>query len=76
MEVCAAQTLRFRGKFMKQKLQSTPDLLGAGQVKLGPGPHPGVRLPVQVKGTGLLQWSLGRWSRNLAGVLLPWGPGR
>jgi len=62
LEVRAAPTVDFLENFIKQKLKSTPDIVGAGQVKSGLGPHPGVRRPVQVQGEGLLPWSLGRLS--------------
>ena len=50
LEVRAAQTVRFCENFIKQELQSTPNLVWVGYVRSGPGPHPGVRRPVQVQG--------------------------
>ena len=76
LEVRAAQTVRFWENFIKQKLKSAPDIVGAGQVRSGPGPHPGVRRPVQVQGEGLQPWSLGRLGQNLADVLPTWGHGQ
>ena len=43
LEVRAARTRHFWENFLKQKLKSTPDIVGAGQVKSGPAPHQGVR---------------------------------
>ena len=60
LEVRAARTVHFWENFIKQKLKSAPDLVRAGQVRSGLGPHPGVRQLVQVQGDGLLPWSLGR----------------
>ena len=62
LEVRAARTVHFWENFIKQKLKSAPDLVGAGQVRSGLGPHPGVQQLVQVQGDGLLPWSLGRSS--------------
>ena len=53
LEVRAARTVHFWENFIKQKLKSAPDLVGAGQVRSSPGPHPGVRQPVHVQGEGL-----------------------
>ena len=50
LEVRAALSVRFWENFIKQKLKSTPELVGAGQVRSGQGPHPGIRQPVQLKG--------------------------
>jgi len=76
LEVRAARTVHFWENFIKQKLKSAPDIVGAGQVRSGPGPHPGVRRPVQVQGEGLQPWSLGRLGQNLADVLPTWGHGQ
>ena len=62
LEVRAARTMHFWENFIKQKLKSAPDLVGVGQVRSSPGPHPGVRQPVHVQGEGLQPWSLGRLS--------------
>ena len=62
LEIRAAQTVHFWENFIKQKLKSAPDLVRAGQVKSGLGPHPGVQQLVQVQGEGLQPWSLGRLS--------------
>ena len=51
LEVRAAPTLHFWENFIKQKLQSAPDIEGTrltGHVRSGPGPHPGVWRPVHV----------------------------
>ena len=65
----------FLGKFGKAKFVEHPDLVGVGQVKLCPGLHPGVRQPVQVQGSGLLPWSLGKLDQNLAGMVEAWAHG-
>ena len=62
LEIRAAQTVHFWENFIKQKLKSAPDLVGAGQVRSGLGPHPGVQQLVQVQGEGLQPWSLGQLS--------------
>ena len=54
LEVRAVQISHYWENLLKQKLKSTPDIVGAGQVKSGLEPHPGV----QVQGEGLLPWSL------------------
>ena len=61
--------------FVKQKFKNAPDLVGAGQVRSGRGPLPGVWQPIQVQGEGLLPWSLGRLVPNLACLLPTWGHG-
>jgi len=58
LEVLAALVVHFWDNFIKQKLKSTPDLVWVGQVRSGPGPHPGVCQPVHAQGEGLQPWSL------------------
>ena len=41
LEVRPARTVHFSENFIKQKLQGDPDLVGAGQVRSGAGPHLG-----------------------------------
>ena len=62
LEVRAAQTVHFWENFIKQKLKNAPNLVGAGQVRSGPRPHPGVQQEVQVQGGLLWPWSLGHLS--------------
>ena len=57
-----AKTVRFWDNYIRQKLKSALDLVGASQVRSGPGPHPGVRRLIQVQGEGLLPWS--NWMRS------------
>ena len=54
-----AWTVNFWENYIKQKLKTTPNLEGAGQVRSGPVPHPGVRQPVHVQGK---VWCHGHWA--------------
>ena len=69
LEVREALVVHFCNNLIKQKLKSTPDLVWVGQVRSGPGPHPGVCQPVHAQGEGLQLWSLSQLGENLAGVV-------
>ena len=43
LEVCTAWTMHFWEKYIRKQLQSAHNLVGAGLVRLGPGPHLDVR---------------------------------
>ena len=47
--VSTAQTGHYCENFVTQKLLATPEWGGAGQVRLGPRPHPDVRDQVHVR---------------------------
>ena len=58
--------------FLKQKLKNVPDLVGAGQVRSGLGPYPGVLRSVEVQGAGqtavvpwLIQLKIGRYVTHM-----------